>query len=390
MSGPRRSGGRIGVSATAALAALGTALLGTAAGLRAQEGLPPPEARFGSPPADPKQTWVELGGRTYGARPDARGPIGGGAGYRDALTTGDHVVRTADALIDALARAKPGEVVFVPGDVTLDLTERVVVEDLVLEVPGGVTLASDRGHEGSPGALLFSEAFATRPLLRTGGAEVRLSGLRLLGPDPRRRLDHHRRAFAEGRGRDYYYRFPTSDGVLATHDRLRVDNCELAGWSHAAVFLRGGRGHQVHHSWIHRNQRQGLGYGVCLDEATARIERNLFDFNRHSIAGTGRPGSGYQAVHNVELGESLSHCFDMHGGRDRGDGTDVAGDAIEVRDNTFRARRRPVVIRGVPREGARITGNWFPHHAPGAAVRSDGKTEVTGNAYGADPPRVAD
>ena len=34
-----------------------------------------------APPADLGQTWVEIDGQTYGARPDATGPIGGGAGY---------------------------------------------------------------------------------------------------------------------------------------------------------------------------------------------------------------------------------------------------------------------------------------------------------------------
>ena len=46
-----------------------------------------------------------------------------------------------------------------------------------------------------------------------------------------------------------------------------------------------------------------------LDKAEALIQYNLFDFNRHSIAGTGRPGTSYEVSYNVELGESLSHCF---------------------------------------------------------------------------------
>ena len=30
------------------------------------------------PPTDLGQTWVDIDGRTYGAKPDALGPIGGG------------------------------------------------------------------------------------------------------------------------------------------------------------------------------------------------------------------------------------------------------------------------------------------------------------------------
>ena len=103
----------------------------------------------------------------------------------------------------------------------------------------------------------------------------------------------------------------------------------------------------MQHCFIHHNQYQGLGYGVCLDEAETLIEGNLFDANRHSIAGTGRSGSGYEARHNVEMGRSLGHCFDMHGGRDRQDGTDVAGGWMHIHHNTFRVpnRRAPPHLR---------------------------------------------
>jgi len=138
-------------------------------------------------------------------------------------------------------------------------------------------------------------------------------------------------------------------------------------------------------------QYAGLGYGVSHDVASSLIERNLFDFNRHSIAGTGRPGCAYEARHNVELGTSLSHCFDMHGGRDRDDGTEVAGTTILVHHNTFRAPTTPIVIRGVPQDKCEVYGNWFPRHEkPEAAVRASENTLVRDNAYGAEPPRVVE
>ena len=105
--------------------------------------------------------------------------------------------------------------------------------------------------------------------------------------------------------------------------------------------------------------------------------------SRHSIAGTGRPGCTYTARHNVELGVSLSHCFDMHGGRDRKDGTDIAGTSIEIHNNTFRAPQTPVVIRGVPEDKCDVHHNWFPKHAgPANAVRAGARTNVFDNAYG--------
>ncbi len=333
------------------------------------------------------RTWVEIGGETYGAKPDARGPIGGGSGYAGGVATGDHVVKDLDALLDALSKAKAGQVVFLPAGTEIDLTARVYVEQLVLDVPGGVTLAGDRGRDGSEGALLASDALKTPVLIRAAGPGVRVTGLRIRGPNPKRYLDHHRRAFGPGgQGNAYYYRFPTSVGIRTEHGGLEVDNCEISGFAHAAVFLVRGDGHRVHHNFIHHCQYNGLGYGVCHDTAASRIEFNRFDWNRHSIAGTGRPGCGYVARHNVELGTSLSHCFDMHGGRDRGDGTDVAGTAIEILNNTFRAPETPVVIRGVPEERCDVRRNWFPRHRDaGQAVRAAARTTVRDNAYGEHP-----
>ena len=117
-----------------------------------------PDGLYGAASDVPSPTTVEIDGRRFGAEPDADGPIGGGPGYARALADGDHVARTLDELIAALASARAGEVVFLPGDALIDCTARVLVDGLVLELPGGVTLASDRGRDGSPGALLFSDA----------------------------------------------------------------------------------------------------------------------------------------------------------------------------------------------------------------------------------------
>lgn len=352
---------------------------------------PSSDGLYGASTDLPAPVAVTLDATRFGAQADDRGPIGGGAGCADLLVGGDHIVRSAAELVAVLAVVQAGEVVFFPGDAEIDLTGRVLIEGLELVIPGGVTLASDRGREGSPGALLFSDAFKTQPLLVTGGADVRLTGLRLRGPDAKRRIEHHRRAYRMGEdslGSGYYYKLPTSDGIRAQHDRLSVVNCELAGWSHAAVDLCRGDGHVVRHSFLHHNQRQGLGYGVCLDVASATIERNLFDWNRHSIAGTGRPGCSYVARHNVERGESLSHCFDMHGGRDRKDGTDIAGTRIVFERNTFLGTALSIRIRGVPEESVRVEGNWFRHADAAHSVQGGERLNLGENAYGLSEPIV--
>ncbi|HUT91561.1 MAG TPA: hypothetical protein VMY37_18830 [Thermoguttaceae bacterium] len=336
-------------------------------------------------------TSVELNGQTYGAVADEVGPLGGGSGYTKIVTEGELVATNLDELLEALGKAKPGQTVFIPGETEIDCTARVYIEGLVLEVPGGVTLAGNRGQDGSQGALISSDALKTPGLIRIAGPDARITGLRIRGPNAKRYLDHHQRSFAEGRGHGYYYKFPASDGITTEHPALEVDNCDVSAFGHAGIRLRRGDGHHVHHNFIHHCQYAGLGYGVSHDVASSLIERNLFDFNRHSIAGTGRPGCAYEARHNVELGTSLSHCFDMHGGRDRDDGTDVAGTTILVHHNTFRAPTTPIVIRGVPQDKCEAYGNWFPRHEkPEAAVRASENTHVRENAYGADPPRVVE
>jgi len=340
--------------------------------------------------ADDEPTSVEIDGTVYGATPDRRGPIGGGDGYANVVRKGDYTVKDLDALLEALSKAKAGQVVFIPGEAEIDLTARMYIEQLVLEVPAGVTLAGDRGLNGSKGALLTSDALKTPVMIRAAGPDVRITGLRIRGPNPKRYLGHHRRAFrAGGGGHKYYYKFPTSAGIRTEHPRLEVDNCEISAFAHSGIYLVKGTGHRIHHNFIHHCQYNGLGYGVCLNTASALIEQNLFNWNRHSIASTGRPGNSYVARHNVELGTSLSHCFDMHGGRDRKDGTDIAGTSIEIYNNTFRAPQTPVVIRGVPQEKCEVHHNWFPKHDNAReAVRAAAKTRVYSNAYG-DKPKAA-
>ena len=310
---------------------------------------------------------AELSDEVFGAADDGLGPLGGGAGYKRLVVKYDYLVKTEQELIDSLKKAKPGQVVYVDDNAELDFSPWVVVEDLVMAISAKVTLASGRGKNGSKGALLCSDAFKTRPLFQVDGNDVRITGLRIRGPDPKIRNQPLNR-WAREKGRIRYYKFPTSDGIQAAGLNLEVDNCELWGWSHGAIYLmKGATNAHIHHNYIHHNQRSHLGYGVVLDQSNALIESNIFDWNRHSIAATGRPGTSYEACNNLVGEHANSHLFDMHGGRDRKDGTDIAGDWIKVHHNTFKAAtKRALVIRGTPREGVEVHHNWFA----GAEVRS--------------------
>lgn len=345
-------------------------------------------------PAQLGKTWVEIDGEVYGAKPNDEGPIGGSAGYKKIVKSGDYVTSTVESLMGALQQAKPGQTIFIPGNVALDLTSWMVgAQKVTLDIPAGVTLASDRGENGSWGALIFSTEMRTHPLIRVANPNVRITGLRLRGPDPLTRFDLHKRAFEPGGGGSkLYYKTPNSIGIVVTSSSLEVDNCELMGWSDAAMNLDRGKDHRIHHNYIHHNRRHGLGYGACTDRAFAAFEYNLYDYNRHHIAGTGRPGSGYEAANNVVLMNGNSHLFDMHGGRDRKDGTTIAGTWMKMHHNTFmHPTERTISIRGIPEESAEIHHNWIyrPYEEGIGLIKSDGKTSVHDNVYGNPPKKVA-
>ena len=83
----------------------------------------------------------------------------------------------------------------IDGSARIDCTERVF-QKLVLEIPEGVTLASNRGQNNSRGAMLFSGTFATSPLIRCDGSQF-----------PHHRATH-RRPESETVPRTPLHRFP--------------------------------------------------------------------------------------------------------------------------------------------------------------------------------------
>lgn len=356
------------------------------AGLRTISQAPAVSAAPVGTVVESNETWIESAGEVYGAKPDARGPIGGGAGYVDVCEKGDFTVNDLASLLDAAARAKEGQTIFVDPAAEIDFTEEAFLKKgACLTLQSGVTLASARGRFGSQGALLYSDAHQTT-LIRALGPDVRITGLRLRGPDGKRRLAFHHRVFEEvpapaiGRS-EAYYLLPNSDGIVCEFDRLRVDNCEVSHWSHGGVYLVRGKGHRVQHSFIHHIQRMGLGYGVCHNfDSESLIEYCLFQDGKHHIAGTGSPGQCYEAAHNIVLPYTESHVFngkvygqdhlfDVHGGEDRRDGTNIAGKNFLIHHNTFMSEYLAVCIRGEPGETVDVYHNWF--YAPQPSIRAD-------------------
>ena len=123
-----------------------------------------------------------------------------------------------------------------------------------------------------------------------------------------------------------------------------------------------------------------------LDGAEAIIEKNIFDWNRHSISASGVRGTSYIARYNQIKKNANGHAFDVHGGKDRRDGTNIAGNEIKIHDNVFEIiTHASITIRGTPTEFASIYNNCFQNRSSKSAIRLKNnakKVSVYNNKYG--------
>jgi len=287
-------------------------------------------------------------------------PVGGGFGYKRIVdnTRGDVTIVSNDpfgqALRDTLTNATAGDVVYVDDNEEIDLSR----DKTPIEIHEGVTLASGRGRDDSLGALIYTtETTEHLTMLEVVGSGVRVTGLRLRGPEP-----------SVGDKKDK--NFPRSVAIHCSSANLEVENCELSGWTHAGVFLQRATNSRIHHNYFHHNQHWDLGYGVLLDEADAFNDANVFDWCRHAIAGTGSPGTSYEARYNVFFENFYHYPLDMH--KDRRNGIRYAGDRISIHHNTIYTAKQGTLtqtyisrqyglinIEGEPRERSYIFNNRF-------------------------------
>jgi hypothetical protein len=337
-----------------------------------------------TPPAPPGGAATSL----YGILAyDGTEPLGGGAGYSDIKTTGDHVITSAaDFIAHMVGGASPattGQVVFIPGNLEIDLTSYVTSSSIY--IPEGVIVASDRGEAGSLGALLkhTSMTMGYVACLRANGHNVRLTGVRLRGADPNYGTSGSQAPHMTGF---------SCNGKQGVH----VDNCEIYQWNYAGItnytdlvattagVVDWAKAAHIKCNYIHHCRRPSQGYGITVAKSSTLIELNIFNACRHCFSGdrdnsTGATPAGdetYVEFRYNQMGfdtyESNGTCFDHHGGSDtteEGYGslpsmTGIynlwAGGEIWVHHNDFRiAGENAVSIRGVPRFTWTIEYNWF-------------------------------
>ncbi|WGD36363.1 right-handed parallel beta-helix repeat-containing protein [Lysinibacter sp. HNR] len=244
--------------------------------------------------------------------------------------------------------------IHIPGNAEITVPN----EPNALRIKRNQQLVGDR-CESRAGASLKIEAGnihgKTYPVI-TMDSNARIEGLRILGPyhDP-----------SAG------FRILGVQTVSGSSGQI-IRNSELAGWSYSALSIKTTTNVLVENNYIHDNflvesNGYATGYGVVVQNgnATATIRRNVFDRNRHAIAGSGQVGEGYTATENLVLqggGKQAYHQFDMHAGT----GTTVGGEYVDITNNFFdygrvgTSNRQSVLVRGVPASGpAEVKGNFF-------------------------------
>jgi hypothetical protein len=293
------------------------------------------------------------------------------------VTLPNPVIITANDQRPTLLQAlgTPGTYIDVQSQVDMDMSNVAHAS-----IAGGVTLHGGRTPR-NPGPRLRT---STRPgaLFDVAGDGVRITGLRLEGPD---------------------MGVPSDGGAVAISASsvvsLDVSGNEISGWTAAGVrvvdpndridYVTNPGTVHIHDNYIHHNQHEGrLGYGVVIsDGAYALIERNVFDWNRHAIAGDGSDGSGYRAYDNLVLQHgglhrwllgvwTHTHQFDMHGQESCG-----VGAALESVGSWLGVSDDPTVFNcGTAGHDMSVLYNTFLYH-DGAAVKLRGTPELS--PYGA-------
>ncbi len=325
---------------------------------------------------------------TFGAESNPTGsPIGGGKGYIQIYTENDsqidYRVTTKDEFISALADAKAGDVIYVPESANINLTGIYGTT-----IPAGVIVAGNRGEGGSSGGRIFQNRLPDDPsgeqwtyeigsMLRPAGDNIRITGLRLEGPD---------KTPADVKSMGFGIRC----GVYERNrNNIEVDNCELWGWSWAAVGVYGGNAY-VHHNYIHHCQDSGFGYGVVVTGGTALIEANIFDYTKHAVSASGHVGESYEARYNLVVGHSGYHVFDVHEFNNPETGKLIAGSSYKIHHNTVNETTNCAVgIRAIPLEGAWIHHNKFQwatklggDNPPVFQINGEGKVYMKQNLIG--------
>ena len=205
--------------------------------------------------------------------------------------------------------------IIIPRDAVWEMKGRTGEPLRDLPVKSGVEIVGERGALGSRPTLLARDISTGYALLRVTGNDVHISGIRFVGPKP---ASTHDRTD------------PSIQAILVLEDfdqqlgrRVLIDENEFEQWSSAGVSVRGAHEVRLPSEWdpawtkpvpadaslvrvernyMHHNVMDAGGYGVVVGGgAYVTVEGNVFDYNRHAVAASGKAFSGYVARFNYVL-----------------------------------------------------------------------------------------
>ena len=275
-------------------------------------------------------------------------------------------VNNGEELYQALLNAKSGEVIYIPGKISIDLTTTLTkIKNKYpprYEIPASVTLIGDGQRFGEGGATLFVTNDVKDEVFRMNNG-ARISGLRIKGPKNDSKLIGIQAYISPG-------------------DTILIDNCEIWGWNQAAIKNRGDSSKtSIKNNMIIRNNyihdtvyKSGYGIATAFNTFTL-VEYNKFKNNKHDISASGKYGCDYTFRYNTNIGQWLnpvlnkkSHSVDIHGWpfdarikpEDRKRNRE-AGSRIEIYGNNFKdsGNNEVIHIRGIPEYYVKIYDNKF-------------------------------
>ncbi|WP_435279824.1 FG-GAP repeat domain-containing protein [Streptomyces sp. 1222.5] len=298
------------------------------------------------------------------------------AGMRFSITGDDQVAKFVEAV------GTPNATVKISASVNLNLSGMQFIR-----IAPGVSVIGERKPSFPYGPRLFTTATPPRlfeigdPFGNKPSDHVTISGIRLDGGLGTRQAESEE---------------PDTDAIdIYSSQSVTIENSEIYGWRGAGISIHDdlqrldadhpGQLPHIVGNYIHHNQHQtadvfggghGGGYGVTVGEGSqALVEKNTFNYNRHSIEGDGSPGTGYLFRSNLVLTGGgwntdilHTHQIDMHGSRkDCGFGQPQwycgpAGDYMDVSDNAiFYNAGTAVNLRGTPARSMDVHHNVFAH-----------------------------
>lgn len=206
-----------------------------------------------------------------------------------------------------------GGVVYVEGDAEIDFSG---ASGLISDC----TVVSDKGRNGSDGALLYTTDHGHGTNVWDAGPgvglftlhqNVRFFGLRVRGPthdywDNPSYPGYIPFRFGEldAGERDEFRSEWSSRGINVQGENVTIENCKLWGFSTHGISVGGHDEDQdyepvISHCDIHDNMQSGLGYNVNIYRGNPDIDYCYFNASRHTFATFGYWNSGYHVTNSV-------------------------------------------------------------------------------------------